>query len=73
MFTGLCFCSITQVQSSYFWKHNFAVYLNVQQREEQITQLQPDQGAQTGIVPGLEEEEEEDQEMENAKKNFNVR
>ncbi|CAK9274913.1 unnamed protein product [Sphagnum jensenii] len=43
------------------------------QREEQITQLQPDQGAQTGIVPGLEEEEEEDQEMENAKKNFNVR
>jgi len=24
-------------------------------------------------VPGLEEEEEEDQEMENAKKNFNVR
>jgi hypothetical protein len=49
------------------------VYLNVQQREEQITQLQPDQGAQTGIVPGLEEEEEEDQEMENAKKNFNVR
>ncbi|CAM6075501.1 unnamed protein product [Sphagnum tenellum] len=43
------------------------------QREEQITQLQPDRGAPTGIVPGLEEEEEEDQEMENAKKNFNVR
>jgi hypothetical protein len=36
------------------------VYLNVQQREEQITQVQPDQGAPTGIVPGLEEEEEED-------------
>jgi hypothetical protein len=49
------------------------MYLNVQQREEQITQLQPDRGAPTGIVPGLEEEEEEDQEMENAKKNFNVR
>ncbi|CAK9229094.1 unnamed protein product [Sphagnum troendelagicum] len=43
------------------------------QREEQITQPQPDQRAPTGIVPGLEEEEEEDQEMENAKKNFNVR
>lgn len=50
-----------------------AVQKNVQQREEQITQLQPDRGAPTGIVPGLEEEEEEDQEMENAKKNFNVR
>jgi hypothetical protein len=50
------------------------VYLNVQQREEQITQVQPDQGAPTEIAPGLEEEEEEeDQEMENAKKNFNVR
>lgn len=49
------------------------MYLNVQQREEQITQVQPDQGAPTGIVPGLEEEEEEDQETENAKKNFNVR
>jgi hypothetical protein len=41
--------------------------------EEQITQVQPDQGAPTGIVPRLEEEEEEDQEMENAKKNSNVR
>ncbi|KAH9560060.1 hypothetical protein CY35_06G087800 [Sphagnum magellanicum] len=51
-----------------------SMYTAVQkQMEEQITQVQPDQGAPTGIVPGLEEEEEEDQEMENAKKNSNVR
>ncbi|CAM6022465.1 unnamed protein product, partial [Sphagnum balticum] len=38
-----------------------SMYTAVQkQREEQITQVQPDQGAPTGIVPGLEEEEEED-------------
>ncbi|CAM6047426.1 unnamed protein product [Sphagnum compactum] len=47
-----------------------SMYTAVQkQKEEQITQVQ---GAPTGMVPGLEEEEE-DQEMENAKKNFNVR